>query len=431
MAETLAQQAERLVYAYMQDRPRAEGFNEAAIETIRLAILEYIMMGSTLVDADVNAWMGNQQSAPVDMPEYDSESIGESLNESYNRVATVLGVNNATLAASISKSSTNQWDILLGKDSVTDGEDDKPGHHPLIDKLEELKLLDPESADWVREIFNSSRAMGGLLTTAIVAGIAFKAIGNIGDIAGGDFYRDALKRMTPSTPTVGELLKPSRVAPELGEEITLLMRQNGYTPADIDIMKLNNYRLFEEAQIRDLYHRKIIDEERADDFLSQLGYTDERIAELKQAWSIIPSPQDILYMVGKEAFEDDQVAMFGLDAEMPTDQMEWLRKQGLSDYWSTRYWRAHWNQIGIMQGFEMLHRGVINDEQLDGLFRVLEIPPFWRPKLRAISYHPYTRVDVRRMYRDGAIGLDEVYKTYRDLGYDHEHATNLTTWTEN
>jgi hypothetical protein len=145
-----------------------------------------------------------------------------------------------------------------------------------------------------------------------------------------------------------------------------------------------------------------------------------------QTWEIIPSPQDILWMVGKEAFEPEQVEMFGLDEEFPTEVAPWLTKQGLSSYWQHRYWRAHWTAPSIQMGFEMLHRGEIDENQLDLLFKVQEIPAFWRDRLRAISYKPYTRVDIRRMYALGVVDLEAVYRNFRDLGYDHEKATNST-----
>jgi len=63
------------------------------------------------------------------------------------------------------------------------------------------------------------------------------------------------------------------------------------------------------------------------------------------------------------------------------------------------------------------------------LMRALDIMPFWRDKLIQMSYAPFTRVDVRRMYRDGVLGREDVKKTYLDLGYDDWHAEKLTEWT--
>jgi hypothetical protein len=45
--------------------------------------------------------------------------------------------------------------------------------------------------------------------------------------------------------------------------------------------------------------------------------------------------------------------------------------------------------------------------------------------MTAISYNPYTRVDIRRMYKLGILTKDEVYQCYLDIGYDDAHAKNL------
>ncbi len=77
----------------------------------------------------------------------------------------------------------------------------------------------------------------------------------------------------------------------------------------------------------------------------------------------------------------------------------------------------------------MLHRGVITEDELKMLMRAQDIMPFWRDKLIKISYAPFTRVDVRRMYKEGVIDRDDVKRTYLDLGYDDWHAEKLTEWT--
>jgi len=72
---------------------------------------------------------------------------------------------------------------------------------------------------------------------------------------------------------------------------------------------------------------------------------------------------------------------------------------------------------------------VIGTPTLQLLLRSLDVMPFWRDKLTAIAYSPYTRVDVRRMHKLGILDLDGVYAAYRDIGYDHEKATGLLQFT--
>jgi hypothetical protein len=71
----------------------------------------------------------------------------------------------------------------------------------------------------------------------------------------------------------------------------------------------------------------------------------------------------------------------------------------------------------------------MTEEDVYQYYRVVEIPPYWRDMLMKISYTPYARVDTRRMYNLGVLNQQEVYNTYRDEGYDHDHATKLTQFS--
>ena len=164
--------------------------------------------------------------------------------------------------------------------------------------------------------------------------------------------------------------------------------------------------------------------------MRELGYTDTRIEEMVQAWQVIPGPGDLVTMVAKEAFEPDIIKEVGLDAEFPGAQLQWFEKQGLSEEWVRRYWYAHWEQPSIQQGYEMLHRGVIDTKQLDLLFRIVEIPPYWREKLLKIAYHPYTRVDVRRMHKIGVLNDEQLIRNYLDLGFDSDKAKGMAEFTK-
>jgi hypothetical protein len=134
-------------------------------------------------------------------------------------------------------------------------------------------------------------------------------------------------------------------------------------------------------------------------------------------------------MVAKEAFEPDAIAAMGLGDEFPEDQVQWLEKQGLSRFWAEKYWYAHWEQPSIQMGFEMLHRGVIDWNDLNQLFKTIEIPPFWREKLTEIAYTPLTRVDIRRMHNAGVLDEQAVYDAYKSLGYNDDHAYQMLEFT--
>ena len=80
-------------------------------------------------------------------------------------------------------------------------------------------------------------------------------------------------------------------------------------------------------------------------------------------------------------------------------------------------------------GFDMLHRGIITQDDLKMLLRALDIMPYWRDKLIQLSYVPFTRVDVRRMHKLGILNEAGVLQAYKDIGYSPEKAADLTKFT--
>lgn len=161
----------------------------------------------------------------------------------------------------------------------------------------------------------------------------------------------------------------------------------------------------------------------------KFGYEAAEVDRLIKLSEQLPSPADIITLAVREAFNDQFAAQTGADSDFPSEVAEWSERQGLSADWARKYWRAHWQLPSPQMGFEMLHRGVISESDLAALLKALDYAPAWRDKLKAISYNPYTRVDVRRMFNLGILNREGVKRSYLDQGYDNEHAENLTVFT--
>ncbi len=177
------------------------------------------------------------------------------------------------------------------------------------------------------------------------------------------------------------------------------------------------------------YLRKEISEPELRSELRKRSMPDADIDIFVKMLQIIPGPQDLIRMAVREAWNDNVANTFGYDKDWPPEFGEWAEKIGLSREWAKKFWRAHWELPGIREGFELLHRQIIDEGELGLLLQSRDIPEFWRERLTELSYRPFTRVDVRRMYASGVVNVDEVYKNYRDLGSDDSHAQKLTDWT--
>lgn len=163
--------------------------------------------------------------------------------------------------------------------------------------------------------------------------------------------------------------------------------------------------------------------------IQKLGFSETNATQLLELRNVIPALPDIIRMAVREAFDVDAIERFKLDEAYPALLTEWAGKQGLSEEWAKSFWRAHWNLPSVTQGYEMLWRTKFTEDDLDLLMRVADINPYFRPFLKEIAYHPYTRVDARRMEKLGILDRDGVKRAYLDLGYNEEKAEGMTEFT--
>lgn len=260
--------------------------------------------------------------------------------------------------------------------------------------------------------------------------------------AGEDYVREQLRMTGYDDKQVNillEILRPMLSPDELArlkirgiidnDEYLDLMSKQGFNNTQSQQI-LTLYRsLLGVAECRELLLRGEISDDEHDKRLKELGFNETDINLLKKLYYYIPSPSDLVTMAVREAWRDDVAEKFGYDEDFPEEFAEWAEKQGMSREWAKRYWRAHWALPSPTMAYEMLHRGIITKDELAMLLKIADYPKYWREKLIELSYSPYTRVDVRRMYQMGILTRDEVFKAYKDLGYDDEHAENLTQFT--
>jgi len=218
--------------------------------------------------------------------------------------------------------------------------------------------------------------------------------------------------------------------PALTDELTKHVKQKGWNETIIDGWEEVLRPHLGLAELLTLWKRGVITDANVNNALKAFGWKDKDIPYLKELQSLIPGPGDLVSMAVREAFSDEIAKRFGYDEAFPADFAYWCEKQGLSAEWARRYWRAHWTLPSTSAGYEMLHRGVIDEDTLKLLLVTADIPAFWRDKLMQISYANYTRVDIRRMYQTGVFTTpEEVLRAYMDIGYDENKALKLTEFT--
>lgn len=188
------------------------------------------------------------------------------------------------------------------------------------------------------------------------------------------------------------------------------------------------------------------------DDLKDQGWSDDRIEALKFFTEFYPTPQDLVTWLAREVFEPEMIDRYGLDDEAPLDQLGLFEKAGVNKDQMINYWRAHWEHASFGQVVEMLHRGILTlgktppeppttpegwtkrdaegQEAIYDWYRLIEIPPFWRDRLTAMTWNVPTRVDVRRWWDMRTIDEAELYNIYHRQGYHGDDLDNYVRWTK-
>lgn len=208
-----------------------------------------------------------------------------------------------------------------------------------------------------------------------------------------------------------------------------LMRMQGFDREKTDKLWTASYNLLNADLVVTLYRKGFIDYNKYVTYMNRLGYSKTKADEFEKATRAYPSLSDIVTFAVREVYTPEIRRQYGLDEDLPEEFIKEAAKVGVDEEQAKNFWAAHWALPSLEMGFEMLHRGVITESELMTLMRTQDIMPYWRDKLKQISYTPYTRVDVRRMYQLGILNREQVKRAYLDLGYDEEKAENMTRFT--
>lgn len=166
------------------------------------------------------------------------------------------------------------------------------------------------------------------------------------------------------------------------------------------------------------------------DDLRDQGWPERSIEALKFFTQVIPNAADIVRFALREVYSPEAVT-YGQFQDIPTQAYEDADKAGLPRETFDKFWAAHWNLPSPSDAFEMRHRNIIEtDEELKSLLKALDIMPFWRDKMIAMTWNLPTRVDVRRFWDMRTIDEARLREIYTGLGYHGQDLEDYVLWTK-
>lgn len=182
------------------------------------------------------------------------------------------------------------------------------------------------------------------------------------------------------------------------------------------------------GQTLDLLNRGELSEDQAKLALRRAGIRQEYVNAVMALRFAIPSAPDVVRFALREVYNPELAERYGIFEDFPPAAMSDALRAGISQETMLKYWGAHWDLPSRTQGYEMFHRRIITEQELEDLLRAADVMPGWRESLIELAFNPLTRVDVRRMYRDKVLTKAEVIDAYLDLGYSPENAKRLGEW---
>lgn len=293
---------------------------------------------------------------------------------------------------------------------------ERPGDPPFIIEASQEYKLNPSFMGWLWiTLYRFGYAMGYAIS---VLGIVSK-----------DAVRKLNKQYSPMLPDISSLV--TYYYKEPGDRNTVYMKaaEQGFDKQEVDIYIDSMKALFSVDDLRNLFLRGEISNDELHQQLRRAGWDDKDIDELQKIFFVIPGPGDQIRFAVREAFDNEYIKRFDTLKDFPEGFAQQAQKVGVGRYWAEKYWIAHWELPPLAAAYEMLHRDVIKDGDLDELFKAQDIMPWWREKLKAISFNPLTRVDVRRMYKVGTLDKAGVHRAYLDVGYNEKNAALMTDFT--
>jgi len=218
------------------------------------------------------------------------------------------------------------------------------------------------------------------------------------------------------------------------EDFRNQMKSLGFSEQRTEFLFQASQNILNPLELINLKRRGLISEEQFYADMKRNKVTQETADHLLKTSEYLPGPSDMIRFLVREVFKDDVAKQFGYDDDFPSEALAEAAKIGMPGEIVKQYWRAHWELPSTSMALEMFHRlrpefekeSPVTDSDIDTLLKIQDILPFWRERIKKISFALPTRVDIRFMVKAGIITTEKAEAIYNQMGYAPEDAKNLT-----
>lgn len=327
------------------------------------------------------------------------------------------------------------WVIDFASDRLVDIFDNSmkimsPGTERATKDIFQYLRTIPDMPEWFSNVMESAeneKGESGFILRAAVFFVAIRSLifGGLEPLQRWANY-NADKTLRSFLPDPQSLAFMHRIGIMSEEGFTDAMKKLGLHDKLIPVYQELSRQLPNAGEVMAGKWRGTISGSEFDTILKRMGYDDEAVKLYNELSNNLPNIQDLIRMLVRDAFNDEAANKYGYDEDFPEEINKFFAQQGYNPDWAKRYWRSHWQLPSPNQAYEMLHRGLIDQGDLETLLRISDYPKFWRDKLRDISFNVMTRVDVRRLLQAGLIDEAKTLSVYKQMGYTEDDAKLLT-----
>ena len=327
-----------------------------------------------------------------------------------------------------------------------------PKLKPLIDAMEATGKVPPELQPILDEIKSPTGQISAIFASSAGYALVGGAIGKLLD--------SILLPMAYAVSSVTKnviITEPQLLASWLREDMTEeqlieFLHWLGHEDVDIEwLKKLTTIRL-DPGTITRIWLRDRAKYEKWWKDLEHQGWDKDRIDVAKELARIIPPLADMVRFADFSAFDVDVIRKWAAFYPAPSEVAEAFKLIGIENKapedieeiqnWANKYWFSHYVQPGRFELGEMYRRGLLGkplvaepvqgeaEDTIKLAYKTMAYSDFWQDKLLQLVRAVPTRVDVRRFWDMGTIGVDRLKEIYQALGYFGTDLDDYVLWTK-